>query len=308
MTATNGSPLPSCARICGTVSSRLVLGTAQFGLPYGIANRSGQIDSAQAAGILNLAWSAGIDTLDTAAAYGDSELRLGEAGVRSWRIISKLPAVPDSAADIGAWMRVSLARSLGLLGTASLYGLLLHQPQQLLQPMGAPLYRALLQAKDRGEVEKIGVSIYAPEDLDAIWPHFKFDLVQGPMNIFDRRLGTTGWLAKLRSAGVEVHIRSIFLQGLLLMDRSTRPAQFNAWQRLWDPWHRWLDQESMTPLQACLGFALSHPDVDGVVVGVDSLPHLRGILDNAGRTSVPPPGYLQTDDLDLINPSRWSVH
>jgi aryl-alcohol dehydrogenase-like predicted oxidoreductase len=286
----------------------LILGTAQIGLPYGVANRSGLIDRTEAAKILNLAWSEGIDTLDTAAAYGESERRLGEIGVRQWRIVSKLPPVPESAADVGAWVRTSIAASLRLLGTASLYGLLLHRPQQLLEPVGNALYRALLEAKDRGEVAKIGVSIYAPEDLDALGQHFKLDLVQGPLNIFDRRLSATGWLAKLHSAGVEVHIRSIFLQGLLLMDPATRPARFNAWQPLWDQWHRWLEEQSITPLQACMGFGLSQSDVDGIVVGVDSLLHLKGILESMKRVPLPPPEHLQTGDLELINPSRWSKH
>jgi aryl-alcohol dehydrogenase-like predicted oxidoreductase len=290
------------------VNSRLVLGTAQLGLPYGVANQSGLMDRQEAAKILEHAWSEGVATLDTAAAYGESERRLGEIGVGQWRVISKLPAVPESAADVGAWVRSSIERSLRLLGVPCLYGLLLHRPQQLLEPAGNAIYRALLQAKDRGEVSKIGVSIYGPEDLDALAGRFAFDLIQGPMNIFDRRLSATGWLAKLHAAGVEIHIRSIFLQGLLLMEPPRRPAQFNAWQDLWEKWDAWLEEQSLTPLQACVGFANSQHDVDGIVVGVDSLRHLRGILESAKGVPVPPPAHLQTDDLELINPSHWSKH
>jgi aryl-alcohol dehydrogenase-like predicted oxidoreductase len=308
MTRTNGLQHRSCASAGKAVSSRLVLGTAQLGLPYGVANQSGLMDQQEAAKILELAWSEGVATLDTAAAYGESERRLGEIGVGQWRVISKLPAVPESAADVGAWVRSSIERSLRLLGVPCLYGLLLHRPRQLLEPAGKALYRALLQAKDRGEVTKIGVSIYGPEDLDALGGQFAFDLIQGPMNIFDRRLSATGWLAKLHAAGIEIHIRSIFLQGLLLMEPPRRPAQFNAWQDLWEKWDAWLEEQSLTPLQACVGFASSQHDVDGIVVGVDSLRHLRGILDGAKGVPVPPPAHLQSDDLELINPSRWSKH
>jgi hypothetical protein len=189
-----------------------------------------------------------------------------------------------------------------------LYGLLSHRPQQLLEPVGNALYRALLEAKDRGEVTKIGVSIYGPEDLDALGSQFVFDLIQGPMNVFDRRLSASGWLAKLHAAGVEVHIRSIFLQGLLLMQSPRRPARFHAWQHLWEKWDGWLEEQSLTPLQACMGFAISQHDVDGIVVGVDSLGHLKGILESAKRVPVPPPAHLQSEDLELINPSRWSKH
>src|ERR1700722_15672270 len=113
------------------VNARLVIGTAQFGLPYGIANRTGLRGEEEAARILQHAWSAGIDTLDTAAAYGESERRLGSIGVTSWRIISKLASVPESAADVGAWVQSSIAHSLDLLGVPTLYALLLHQPRQL---------------------------------------------------------------------------------------------------------------------------------------------------------------------------------
>jgi len=286
----------------------LVLGTAQLGLPYGVANRSGLVDRDEATRILDYAWSEGVATLDTAAAYGESERRLGEIGVGQWRVISKLPAVPESVADVGAWVRNSIEGSLRLLAVPSLYGLLLHRPQQLLEPVGKALYRALLEAKDRGKVTKIGVSIYGPKDLDALGSQFEFDLIQGPMNIFDRRLSATGWLAKLHAAGVEVHIRSIFLQGLLLMGPLRRPAWFNAWQHLWEKWDGWLEEQSLTPLQACVGFACSQHDVDGIVVGVDSVRHLQGILESAKRIPVPPPAHLQSDDLELINPSLWSKH
>jgi aryl-alcohol dehydrogenase-like predicted oxidoreductase len=286
----------------------LVLGTAQFGLPYGVANQTGLVDRDEAEKILDCALHEGIDTLDTAVAYGDSERRLGEIGVGRWRIISKLPAIPAPVTDVGAWVRDSIDHSLRLIGVPSLYGLLLHQPLQLLEPMGGTLYRAMLEAKDRGEVGKIGVSIYAPEDLDALAPAFKFDLVQGPMNIFDRRLHTSGWLSRLHAAGVEVHIRSIFLQGLLLMEPSRRPARFNAWKHLWGEWDCWLKEQSLTPLQACMGFGVSQHDVDGIVVGVDSLHHFQGILESTKRIPVPPPGRLQSDDPELINPSRWSKH
>lgn len=308
MTWMNGLPHRSCASAGDAVSGRIVLGTAQFGMPYGIANRMGTVDRIELRKILELAWREGVDTLDTAIAYGESERRLGESGVRQWRIVSKLPAVPASEPDVEAWVRRSIADSLRLTGVPSLYGMLLHQPSQLLQPMGNALYSALLEAKDRGEVSKIGVSIYAPEDLEALGSRFTFDLVQGPMNIFDRRLRTSGWLSKLHAGGVEIHIRSIFLQGLLLMEPAKRPARFNAWKQLWDGWDGWLDEQSLTPMQACVGFGVSQHDVDGIVVGVDSLQQLQGILLSSKGVPVLPPDHLQSNDPDLINPSRWSRH
>jgi aryl-alcohol dehydrogenase-like predicted oxidoreductase len=289
------------------MSNRLVLGTVQFGAPYGIANQIGQVNRNEVAAILDYAFTVGLNTLDTAIGYGESEQRLGEIGVGQWQVITKLPAVPESCADVHAWVQNSVLGSLERLRTPKLYGLLLHCGHQLLGPHGDALYRALVAVKDQGEVEKIGVSIYAPNELDALWPHYRFDLVQAPFNVMDRRLATSGWLTRLHEAGAEIHIRSVFLQGLLLMKSASRPAMFNRWQPMWQEWHSWLSEQRLTSLQACLGFAFAQPHVDRVVVGVDSLMQLKGILANVETQHVEPPVTLVSEDMDLINPSRWAM-
>jgi aryl-alcohol dehydrogenase-like predicted oxidoreductase len=289
------------------MSNRLVLGTAQFGLPYGIANHICPVGRDEVAAILDQAWAAGLDTLDTAIAYGESEQRLGEIGVGQWQVISKLPAMPQSRIDVAAWVQESVLDSLKRLRIPKLHGLLLHRSQQLLGSQGVALYGALLGLKEQGKVEKIGVSLNGPDELGALWPHYQLDLVQAPFNIIDRRLTTSGWLTRLHETGTEVHIRSVFLQGLLLMEPTNRPATFNRWQPLWQQWHRWLDDQALTPLQACLGFAMSQPEIDRVVVGVDNLKQLQGILASLGAPAVIPPKTLMSQDLDLISPSRWGA-
>jgi hypothetical protein len=244
--------------------------------------------------------------LDTAISYGECEQLLGEIGVDQWQVITKLPEVPETCADVTSWVQDSVAGSLERLGVSKLRGLLLHYPQQLLGPHGDELYRALVVVRDQGKVEKIGISVYGPDELDAIWPSYQFDLVQAPFNILDRRLSSSGWLAQLHRSGTEIHIRSVFLQGLLLMDVASRPDKFNRWQSLWNDWHRWLTDHGLTPLQVCLSFAMSQPEINRVVVGVDSLKQLREILACAKNFVTISPESLMSDDLDLINPSRWS--
>lgn len=287
------------------MNNRLALGTVQFGLPYGIANINGQVGHDEAAAILAHAESAGLDLLDTAVAYGESERRLGEIGIGHWRVVSKLPPVPQACTNISAWVEESVDDSLERLGVAALYGLLLHSPQQLLGAQGEELYRAYVALKHRHKVEKIGVSIYGPDELEALVPRFKMDLIQAPFNVIDRRLATSNWLARLHDSGIEVHTRSVFLQGLLLMDEKSRPAQFDNWQPLWTKWHRWLDEHELSPLQACLGFVFSHSEIDQIVVGVDSLAQLKAILKDTGTTAEIAPHSFVIDDPDLINPSRW---
>lgn len=287
---------------------RLALGTAQFGLPYGISNRQGQVTPDGVRAILRYAEASGLDTLDTAIAYGNSEQRLGEAGVFQWQVVSKLPAIPDGCPDVAAWVGALVSASLQRLQVRQLRGLLLHRPEQLLGAQGEALYSVLTQLKNDGRVQKIGVSIYAPEELDALCARFSLDIVQAPFNLFDRRLIDTGWLSRLSRQGIEVHARSVFLQGLLLMQAATRPEKFNRWQPLWNRWQQWLADTRLTPLQACLRDALAQPEIARVIVGVESEAQLKEILLAAeGDIPMVPAELYRCNDLDLINPSRWGT-
>ena len=160
--------------------------------------------------------------------------------------------------------------------------------------------------QNSGVVDKIGYSIYDPAELDLLWSDFQPDIIQAPYNILDRRLKTSGWLQQLHDANVEVHVRSVFLQGLLLMKKERRPNKFERWNHLWNRWDQWLDVNKISALEACLGFVISEMAIDRVVVGVDSLAQLDEIL-SLSTTSIPQvPHDLVTSDLDLINPSNWS--
>jgi aryl-alcohol dehydrogenase-like predicted oxidoreductase len=285
----------------------LVLGTAQFGLNYGIANHAGQTTPNEARHILRLAASRGVRIVDTAVAYGDSESRLGDIGLQNWGVISKIPGVPDTTANVRHWVKESVESSLSRLRIVRLHGLLLHQPEQLLGPAGPALYAALLELKNDGLAQNIGISIYDPSELDELCLRYDFDIVQCPFNVLDRRLIDSGWLYRLREQGTQLHVRSIFLQGLLLMSRQARPAKFSRWSDLWSTWEQWLERSTVTPLQACLNFALSFPEIRHVVLGVDHVRHLQEILAAIGRELPAVPENLRCRDLDLINPSRWNT-
>ena len=283
---------------------KLALGTVQFGMAYGIANPQPQISYAESAAIIEYGRCNGITLLDTAIDYGDSELRLGQIGVDSWKVVSKLPEIPECE-NISKWIGESVRESLDRLGAESLYGLLLHRPAQLLGHHGAEIYRALQQLKDDGLVKQIGVSIYSPEELDAIFAMGDFDLVQAPFSILDRRMISSGWLSKLADQGVEVHARSVFLQGLLLMAIDHRPKKFDHWSNLWARYHQWVDKSGISQLEACLGYALSIPEIQQVVVGVNGLNHFKEVITAASSPCHVPPSDLYAEDVSLLNPVAW---
>lgn len=286
---------------------KLALGTVQFGLPYGIANMVGKTPTAEARIILARAQGVGIDTLDTAVGYGESEHVLGQVGVEGFRVVSKLPSLPDDTFDVAAWVMNQLQGSLERLRLDRLEGLLLHQPAQLLQAKGDQLYAALQKLKSEGWVDKIGISIYEPAELESLIPKYEFDLIQTPLNALDRRIIESGWAKRLTESGVEIHARSCFLQGLLLMAPEDRPAKFNRFASLWQSWDHWLKIVNLTPLQACLRFALSQPDIERVVIGVDSAAQLAEIV-SAAEGGLPEfPCWPISPDPLLINPSCWSA-
>lgn len=285
--------------------NRLALGTVQFGQNYGIANQDGQVSFAETHAIIKLARASGINTLDTAIAYGDSEQRLGEIGIRDWQVVSKLPAIPEHCNNIFQCVADAVDESLQRLKAKRLYGLLLHQPQQLMEKNGEHLYRALHQIKHEGLVQKIGVSIYDPLELESICERFQLDLVQAPFNIIDRRLIDSGWLFRLADQGIELHVRSVFLQGLLLMPQHLRPTKFERWAPLWSKWDRWLNQTGITSLQACLGYVLAFKEIGRVIVGVESIEQLKGIFEATVGPAPIVPSDLAVSDLDLINPANW---
>ncbi len=287
-------------------ATRLALGTVQFGLNYGVANESGQVAASEVARSIAQARKAGLDTLDTAIAYGDAERRLGEAGVAGWKVVTKLPPMPETTSAV-SWVRSQVNESMARLKVSSLYGLMLHQPSALFSTQGRALFDALNELKRDGRVKKIGISAYGPDEIHEVISRFPIDIAQAPFNVIDRRMLDSGCLAVLDQHGIEFHARSIFLQGLLLMDAVDRPPQFARWADLWAAWHAWLSENQLTPLTACLGFVTSDPRVSRMVIGVDSLAQLSQVIqavDSPMKTYLS--GELASTDPELINPSNWS--
>lgn len=284
---------------------KLAIGTAQFGMRYGISNLSGKVSQEGGKAILKYAASAGVDTIDTAMAYGDSEQVLGNIGVDGFNVVTKLPEIPEHIADVEGWVITAVKDSVSRLGVESLYGLLLHRPSQLFEPKGVKILSALRLLKKLGIVKNLGVSVSAPSEFDALFDIYDFDVVQCPFNLVDRRLINSGWLEKLSTAGVEIHIRSSFLQGLLLMPRNSIPSNFKAWNILWDDWDRWLLANKTSPLDACISYVLSFSEITRVVVGVETQSQLVEIIRAASGTSINSYLDISSDDTDLINPANW---
>ena len=170
----------------------MILGTAQFGMEYGVTNSDGRVSDSTLNSILRVAKHNSISMLDTAQSYGNCETRLGSFGVSDFDVISKFEGLPQADTEIDTWAQKSIEESLCRLNLQSLFGLLWHNSADLVGNKGKRVADTLISLKKAGLVKKIGVSIYEPEILESFEEWEKLDFIQAPFSLFDRRLETSG--------------------------------------------------------------------------------------------------------------------
>lgn len=283
----------------------LALGTVQFGLRYGVAGRGTAVPPVEVRAILERAHALGIRVLDTAAAYGDIEPRLAAlADGLSFRIVSKLPPCPDglNAEAAAAWAIHTLTQSRSRLGPA-LGAMLFHRAEDLLESRGDALWAACAQFAVTHEL-RLGVSTYDFATLERVRTRFPISIAQVPGNVFDQRLR----LASLAGdTPLEIHVRSAFLQGLLLMPEAEAAVRVSAAASALTRWHRWCRARGHDALVAALGIVKSLPSVSHCVVGVDDLGQLEAIAAAWLAAPVLVAEDLAVTDPDIIDPRRWAA-
>jgi aryl-alcohol dehydrogenase-like predicted oxidoreductase len=291
---------------------KLGLGTVQFGLPYGIANRQGQPSIEAVREILNQAAIAGVRTLDTAPLYGDSESIIGSLLPQNhpFEIVTKTPQFNHDRIDStdSAHLKKTFEQSLEKLRQPSVYALLVHRSTDLTLEGGEQLWEQMQDLKASGKVRKIGVSVYSSQDIDAILARYPIDIIQLPLNVFDQRLLTNGYLRDLKQSGIEIHTRSAFLQGLLLMPSADRPTFFKPLESHFIHYQDILNTYKTTPLVACLDFLNQCPEIDRIICGVDHLDHLAQILlalSQSSGISKDIFNELSIEQEEFLNPSKW---
>ncbi|NQV82496.1 MAG: aldo/keto reductase [Rhodospirillales bacterium] len=292
-----------------TKDLKIGIGTVQFGTPYGIANGGGITPPDEIARILSRADELGDVVLDTAPAYGDSERVLGQALTpgHSFRIVTKTPVfhTRTDITDIGAAVADGLDESLRDLRQNEVHGLLIHHPEDASGPYADELIEALMRLKEQGKVRKIGISVYGDDDLDVVAKTGTFDIVQLPLNVLDRRLIDSGRLDALNGADMEVHARSIFLQGLLLMAPEKLSAYFSPLLPVLQHFRDDADTAGLTPLQAALGFIAGQPAIDDVIIGIDSFDHYQEILSAATDDAELDYTLYGCHDDRMVDPRQW---
>lgn len=290
-------------------SNKLGLGTVQWGLPYGLANQHGMPTRETVAALLSEARHCGIEVLDTASLYGKSEAVLGANSLEGFKVVTKTPrfATPHISNIEVSQLSATLQKSLDLLSLKKIYGLMIHHADDLLVPGGDRLLAAMLQLKEKGVVEKIGVSVYDSTQVDALLKKFKPDLIQLPLSVLDQRMLTTGHLELLKNMGLEIHIRSIFLQGLLLMPLNNIPNFFEPIRPLLARWHDAAHSQGLTVSQAAIAFVKNLPYINTVLVGLDNLAQFRSCFNDFSTDANFDATGLACNAPLFVNPSLWRL-
>lgn len=288
---------------------KISLGTVQFGQDYGIANTTGKVAKEEVFRILDYAKYAGICNLDTALAYGDSELMIGEywkGDPGEFKIVSKAPSLERfKQGEVERNLKASLSR----MGLKKIYGYLLHRFSDI--QSNDEIWNGFLRMKNDGLVEKIGFSLYAPEELGYLMDRkFDFDIVQIPYSIFDRRFEP--YFAVLASRNVEIQARSVFLQGLAFLDTRDLPVALQAARPQLERLQLIADDRKIPVEAICLNFVLLNPHIDRVLIGIDSLEQLKRniaateLLENVGGILEQLQEIVIEKD-DILMPTRWRL-
>jgi aryl-alcohol dehydrogenase-like predicted oxidoreductase len=295
--------------------AKLGLGTAQFGMDYGISNRVGQTSSEEVLDILQTANSNNIGLIDTAHLYGSSEEILGSTlstlKYNSIQIITKTPRFNKKRIrqDDAEYLKKTFNESLKKLRRSAVEGLLIHNSEDLLTPGASSLYKEMQNLKCSGKVMKLGVSVYTPQQLDRVLENYDLELVQLPINIFDQRFIQSGHLMKLKNKAIEIHVRSVFLQGLLLMSVESIPAYFSPILKHIERLQKFMHDIDLSLSQGALCFVRQQNEVNTVIVGINNNEQLRKNIEDFSKISKLHFDFssFSIDDESMINPSLWKI-
>ena len=287
--------------------NKLIIGSANFGLNYGQGPLKKKVDTKEIKKIISFCEKKNINFLDTAYSY-KNERHLKFQKLNKWNIITNISIKNfKNRKNLDKKINSLINQSIKNFKVKNLYGVLFHDIKEIEKKSGRHFYSILEKLKKTKKVKKIGASVYNPKDIDKILKNYKFDIIQCPLSIFDRRFINSGYLKKMKKKGIEIHIRSIFLQGLLLMQNKLIPKKFNRWNKIWSKWESWNIKNKTTKLETCVNFINQISNVDKIVIGITKKDQLQNIIKYFKKSKKQNYSYQFSKDINLLDPRKWNT-
>jgi len=288
--------------------NKIGLGSVQWGIKYGISNLKGRTKEYEVKKILDKAKLENISIIDTSPQYGDAERVLGMNDLKEFKIVTKTDKFLNKKISLSDQKNLisTLEKSILKLSVKSVYGLLIHNVDDLFKIGGENLILSLRNLQEKKLVSKIGISIYNSNQIKKALKIFKPDIIQLPLNVFDQRLIKDGTLKLLTDQNIEIHARSIFLQGLFFIKKNNLHPYFNPWEKQITNFQYECKLNKITPLKAALSFVINIPEVSKCIVGVNNLNQLDEILDSIKKPKIIYKDFSINNE-NLINPINWNL-
>lgn len=284
--------------------SKIVLGSANFSKGYGI-KRSKGISLIELNKIARELKKNYIETIDTALSYPGAEKKIASSELSSFKIYTKI-SKKDFKKKKNSKIINIFQKSLFNLKKKFFNGIYIHNSKDLKGRSGKIFYGKLEQLKKKNLTKKIGVSVYSPSELEKLLKRYNFDIVQIPLNILDRRFLKRNFLKKLKDKGIEIHIRSIFLQGILLQKNKKLPKFFKRWSQLFQKWEDWNLRNNQDKLKTCIDFVKDIKYVDKIVIGVSSFAQIKDLIYYFSKKNKNYPNQIFSNSKKLIDPRLWT--
>lgn len=285
------------------LGKKIALGTANFSISYGVF-KSKISEEASIKEILVFCQKNYIDTIDTSMDYNKAEEVIGNKGCENFNIITKLPKLDKNNPLSAEQLEKVVLNSILKLKKKSLYALLFRDPKNILDLNYVDIWRFAKSLREKGIIKKLGISIYNPKELDAVFNILSPDIVQTPYNLFDRRIEYSGWLNKLFQNNIEIHTRSVFLQGLLLRKKNALPEKFLKYKQTWDNYQNWLKVNNTNALEACINFILEKKEISKMVIGIENISQLNDIV-QVKKKIINFSSLKESIEEELIDPRKW---
>ncbi len=279
--------------------SKVILGVTQFGLNYGILNQHNLNKKKKLKQILNFSKKKGINSIYSSKYYGNANKFLATENLNYFKLYIKFKSqdlLKKNFLEDFEKMKKKLKKNNLIL--------MLDRFENLKKRERLKIYNILLDLKKDKKINKFGYSIYSFKNLKKICHEFKPNILQCPYNVIDRRLEEKKLLQFLKINKIEIHVRSIFLQGLLILHYSKHPRKFLNWKKIFKKFDDQIQHYKISNLDWCLNFIEKNKYINKILLGVDNIDQLREICSfkNNGKIKFP---KMYVKDEKLINPSKW---